>query len=151
MSRTLFLAAAVLVLAGCGASDGDAAGEPAPKSSTAGAVSPSAASEAPTQSAENAIKAAAKAYSDAFLTGNGVDAYALLSERCKARNPGADFSNMVSLAATTYGEALPFDTFAADINGEQARVTYTYAASPDINQTDEPWVLEGGAWREDDC
>ena len=53
-------------------------------------------------------------------------------------------------AVQAFGDALPFKSYDAELNGNQARVTYTYTVAS-INQEQEPWVLEDGAWREDDC
>lgn len=100
--------------------------------------------------AEADIRAAAQSYSDAFLTGDSEAAFDLLSERCQERHGEAGFTAIVELAATQYGVALPFDTFAAEVNDDQARATYTFPDAS-INQDSEPWVMEGGEWKEDDC
>jgi hypothetical protein len=97
-----------------------------------------------------AIKEAAQAYSDAFLTGDGDAAYALLSARCQERRTAGEFGAVVSMAAEQYGEALEFKTFDAEMNDAQARVTYTFEVAA-INQADEPWVNEDGGWKNDDC
>jgi hypothetical protein len=162
MNRVLCLVAAVVMLGGCSSADSDEDSRPAASPSvdvtpssaaaeTETTESSAPATPAPTTNPEDAIRNVAQAYSDAFLTGDGKGAYSLLSERCQARNAEADFVAEVASAGEIYGQALAFETFAADVNGEQARVTYTYADSPEINQTDEPWVLEGGSWHEDDC
>lgn len=91
-----------------------------------------------------------QAYSDAFLMGDGAAAYALLSARCQERNTEAEFTSIVDRAGEQYGDPLPFKSFDAEISGDLARATYTYAVA-EINQDAEPWVREGGEWREDDC
>lgn len=98
----------------------------------------------------DAIRKAATTYSDAFLSGDADAAYGALSARCKDRIGEVEFTSVVQAAKDTYGSALKFKTFEAEVNGRQARVTYTYAISA-INQTDEPWVKEDGRWRQDDC
>ncbi|WP_028637721.1 hypothetical protein [Nocardioides sp. URHA0032] len=97
-----------------------------------------------------AIREAAQAYSDAYLTGDADAAYGLLSQRCQDRTPADQFASVVQTAKAQYGSALDFKSFDADVNGEQARVTYTYDTAA-INQDQEPWVKESGEWREDDC
>lgn len=97
-----------------------------------------------------AIREAAQAYSDAYLTGDADAAYGLLSQRCQDRMPADQFGAVVQAAKAQYGSALDFKSFDADVNGDQARVTYTYDTAA-INQDQEPWVKESGEWREDDC
>jgi hypothetical protein len=92
-----------------------------------------------------------QAYSDAYLTGEPVKAYAILSQRCHERLTLSYFTGIVTAASDQYGTALPVASFDAQISGDLARATYTYQAAPELNQDAEPWVREGGAWREDDC
>lgn len=97
-----------------------------------------------------ALQQAAQDYSDAYLTGDAEAGYLLLSDRCKERMSESEFSTLVEAAASIYGSAIEFKSFSADVNDEQARVTYTFPDNPEIDQEDEPWVDEGG-WRQDDC
>ena len=154
MRRYLSGAIAVLFLTGCGgAAGGDAVATGSPS-----AMSPSTTStkmtSIPTNTAntsdEAALRTAVQAYSDAFLTGNGKQAYLLLSTRCQERNSLAEFTAMTAQAKALYGDPLPMKSYEAQISGDMARVTYTYAISG-INQTREPWVRESGNWHEDDC
>jgi hypothetical protein len=47
--------------------------------------------------------------------------------------------------------AFPISSFTVDsINGTQATVSYTYAVAT-LDQSDQPWVLESGGWRYDNC
>lgn len=117
---------------------------PAPSTTTPAATSPA----APTD--DGALRGAVQSYSDAFLTGDADTAYAQLTERCRARTDEAQFASIVEQAADLYGSALAFETYEADVNGDQARVTYTYAVAA-INQQQEPWAREAGVWHNDDC
>ena len=157
MRRYLTGAAVVLLLTGCGGAGGVNAGT----TDTASAVSRSTTATSTTSSpsstpssasapAEAALRAAVQAYSDAFLSGNAKHAYALLSTRCQERSTLAAFTAMIDQAKALYGNPLPMTSFKAQISGDLARVTYTYAVSA-INQTREPWVRESGDWHEDDC
>jgi hypothetical protein len=126
-----------VLMAGCG---GDGDDEPS-----------GAASEADlTGKGEAALRASVQAFSDAFLTGEGADAHALLTARCKEALPETGFSAVVTEAGDLYGEALEFTSYEAKIHGTKAKATYTYENS-DLNQKDEPWVLEGDRWLQDDC
>ena len=154
MRRYLSGAIAVLVVTGCGgATGGDAGATGTPSASSPGTTSTkmtSGPTNTATTSDEAALRAAVQAYSDAFLTGNGKQAYALLSTRCQERNALAEFTAMTDQAKVLYGNPLPMKSYTAQISGDMARVTYTYAISG-INQTREPWVRESGNWHEDDC
>lgn len=132
----------LLALTACSSHDSKPVAHPAP---TQVAATPSA-----TPDPTAALRSAVQAYSDAYLTGHGRAAYALLSARCQKRMTPEEFGTIVSQAGDLYGSALPMTSFKADVAGGMARVTYTYQASA-INQDAEPWVLEGGKWHEDDC
>lgn len=138
--------AAMLLIAGCGAEDAEPKAEPSPSSSPS---APPTAPE-PTVDEQAVLKKAVQKYSDAFLAGRGTEAYDLLSARCQKRMGKSEFLDIVTQAKATYGSALAIKTFDATISGDLARVTYTYDV-PAINQDAEPWVREGGQWREDDC
>ena len=91
-----------------------------------------------------------KAHSDAYLTGDADTAYAILSRRCRARLDLPQFASITKSAADEYGKALKIQSFTAEVNGDLARVTYTYRVSA-INQVYEPWSLENGQWHNEDC
>ncbi|MFD4642471.1 nuclear transport factor 2 family protein [Lentzea sp. NPDC058436] len=97
-----------------------------------------------------ALEQQVRAYSTAFLAGDGDAAYDLLSQRCKERNTRPNFVTLVQQAGTTYGpqemRSLKVDQAAGDL----ARVTYTYDRA-ELDQRGEPWVRESGVWRIDDC
>ncbi|SNQ51683.1 conserved hypothetical protein [Frankia canadensis] len=138
------LPASAILISGCGSSAGESA---APAAGGAGA---SAASVSEGGASQPALEAAVRAYSDAYLTGQGSAAYGLLSERCQQRINQAEFTGLTQAARVQYGSqpiaALTVDSLA----GTLARVTYTYPTSA-INQQSEPWVFEKGTWRQDDC
>jgi len=91
-----------------------------------------------------------QAYSDAYLSGKGKAAYALLSNRCKKMDTLEGFASLVDQAKTLYGNPLPMTSFKAHIADGMARVTYTYTITA-INQTDQPWTLEATGWHNDNC
>lgn len=91
-----------------------------------------------------------RAYSRAYLSGDGRGARALLSKRCKSRISAAAMNAATARAKQTYGN-LPLTSFTVNaLAGDLARVTYTFAV-PALTQDSEPWVREGGSWHEDDC
>jgi len=147
----LAAAAVVLALAGCGtASTPTAAGTSKPATSTPAAGPATMSAEPTAPQAEAALRAAVQAYSDAHLSGNGKAAYALLSARCQKMDTLEGFSALADQAKNLYGNPVPMTSFKAHIAGGMARVTYTYMIKA-INQTDQPWTLESGGWRDDNC
>lgn len=116
-------------------------------------TSPSSAAATPTPTStgeDEALRVAVQTYSDAFLDGDPVEAYEVFSARCKAEVSLSFFTGIVTAAKMTYGSALPIQTYEAQVDGDLARVTYTYDV-PALNQSAEPWVREDGVWRQDDC
>lgn len=107
------------------------------------------ASPASANSDERALKRAVHAYSKAFLSGRGADAYGMISGRCKARIDRAQFMRAADMAGDLYGP-LPIETLRVDIDGRSARATYTYAVRP-LNQRNEPWLKVSGTWRMNEC
>lgn len=139
----------VLLLAGCAGGDDGANDSDATVESSTSIASVAASAQAGNEGVEE-LRANVQAYSDAFLTGDGEGAYALLSKRCQDRNGQEEFASMVVSAGELYGSALAFTSFDAQVSGDLARVSYTYDVAS-INQDAEPWVREGGIWHEDDC
>jgi hypothetical protein len=62
-----------------------------------------------------------------------------------------EFSALVDQAKNLYGNPMPMTSFKAHIAGGMARVTYTYMITATNNQADQPWTLEAGGWRDDNC
>ena len=146
ISTSAIALASLLTLAGCGEgaqSDGAAPDGTPSASSSPSPVTP----ETPDPTDE--LKQAVQAYSDAFLTGD-VKAYDLFSERCQDRTNKNEFIGILAAAKSAYGSALPLKSIDADVSGDLARVSYTYPIEA-INQDSEPWVREGGTWKQDDC
>ncbi len=138
------LSAATIFLSGCASSSGDLT------SGTRAADGTPATSAGGSEASQPALETAVRAYSDAYLSGQGSAAYGLLSQRCQQRFSQADITGLTQAAKAQYGvqpiQNLTVDTLA----GTLARVTYTYSTGA-INQQSEPWVFEGGAWHQDDC
>ena len=107
-------------------------------------------SSAPDATAE--LEAAVEAYSDAFFAGEALGAYDLLSDRCRSTIPQDEYVANVVAFAGLIGDARPEMTIleVTSIEGERATVTYDYDRG-DYGQSDQPWVLEPGGWRYDDC
>jgi len=101
-------------------------------------------------SAGKALKAAVYAYSDAYVGDEADAAYALLSQRCQDTVARAALRSEINGAAPQLrGQSIK--TFKIDsLNGNTATVTYTYSDAS-INQTEQRWVFESGAWRYDGC
>jgi hypothetical protein len=139
----------LLLLAACAGGE-TAATEAAPASgsSSAPATSASTGSSEPVKADE--LRGAVQGYSDGFLGSEPVEAYDYFSARCKEKVSLSYFTGIVIAAKSTYGSALPITSYDAQVDGDLARVTYTYEV-PALNQEAEPWVREGGQWKTDDC
>jgi hypothetical protein len=146
--RTASALLMLILLSGCSGSDQPAASEPAATVATTGAPAPS---PTPTDTAapKDDLKTAIAAYSAAYLTGDGAGAYGLLSQRCQEVLPLSEFDGLTEQARDLYGD-VKIESVDVEVDGNQATATYTYAVSA-INQTDEPWVIEGTRWKNDDC
>ncbi|MCW2763512.1 MAG: hypothetical protein JWR85_3713 [Marmoricola sp.] len=151
---------ALFLLAGCGAADEGSASETSPSSSadvsptTEAAPTTAEIAETSTESSapagDEALRAAVQGYSDAFLGGDPTVAYDYFSARCRQQVSLSYFTGIVMAAGQVYGSVLPITSYQAQVAGDMARVSYTYDVAA-LNQTDEPWSREDGAWKQDDC
>jgi len=96
------------------------------------------------------IESAVRAYSDAYLRGNADEVHARMSSRCRERTALDDLRPIVAAAREQYGNAKMTSFEVVQQSEGLARVTYGYDLST-INQTEEPWTLQDGEWRNDDC
>ena len=96
------------------------------------------------------LERSVRAYSEAYLGGDAEAAHALLSERCQERLTLDAFRPSVAGGRAAYGEAKMTSLSVDELSGNLARVTYRYDVAA-IDQEREPWVREGGGWRQDDC
>ena len=96
------------------------------------------------------LKDAVTTYSNAYLGGDGASAFNLLSSRCQLSIGMQQISAQATAAHSVYG-VLPISTINVDSeSGSRATVSYTYAVTT-LNQSHQPWVLQGGSWRYDNC
>ncbi|CAB4721432.1 MAG: hypothetical protein F2667_10480 [Actinobacteria bacterium] len=146
LSRISLTAAALAVLvaglaSGC-AKENDEPSEPSP--------APAPAVSSPAATSDPALRLAAQGYLDALLGGDAATAYAMLTRRCQDHYPEESFATIVAGAAQVYGTPLPFLTYADEVTGRTALITYTVEESV-LDQVDQPWAYEQGSWHSDDC
>lgn len=143
-TRSAVVFAIGILMAGCGSSDNGTADTPAePNGATATVVTPAGADQP-------GLEAAVRAYSQAYLAGQGSVAHGLLSQRCQERISTEQMAALAQAAQVQYG-AQDISTLTVDaLAGTLARVSYAYT-DPAINQREEPWVFANGAWHQDDC
>jgi len=153
MHRLLVTAAGIVstsLLVSCSGGSGESKASDDPSASPSVTVT---SSEAPTTKPAvdpmTAVEKVVTKYTHAFLTGDGATAYGLLSDRCQAAMPLSEFAAVTEQARDTYGD-VKIDSLDVRVDGRKARATYTFPV-PAINQKDEPWVVEDGKWRNDDC
>ncbi len=131
----------LLLVAGCGGGDKASAPvaspTPAPSVATAGAPG------------EAELVAAVRAYGEACLEGRARAAWRLLSSDVQDRMTFAQYRAVVAAIAAQYGDAKLVSVKVVALDGDMARVTYRFT-DPAVDQTDEPWRVEDGAWRYDD-
>lgn len=91
---------------------------------------------------------AVRSYSAAYLSGQGEKAAGMLSQRC---DPAlhAQVVAAASEAPALYGTA-KLVSVEPTVNGDHATVTYRFD-QPAIDQENQRWVWESGAWRYDQC
>ncbi|MFJ1865531.1 hypothetical protein ACIOD1_12950 [Streptomyces sp. NPDC088097] len=147
---TALAAAGTLALTGCSSSDTPADSGPPASWVRESGTSPATAQPSADPGRAN-LEKTVRAYSAAYFKPDGKTAYATLSKRCQAKAGDAElFAGLVNSAAKTYGrqeiQTLTIDQLAGDL----ARVSYTYSV-PVLNQSQQPWAREGGAWKYDGC
>jgi hypothetical protein len=151
MRHTTTVAAAVLLLTLTACStEADA-----PPASSSPKASAPAATEKPADKPaaddeEAALEKAVRAYSAAYFATDAAKAHSLMSKRCRDEAPIELYRPMVEATVATYGKH-EIKTVAVDqLSGDMARVTYTYPV-PTLTMKQQPWVREGGQWRNDHC
>jgi hypothetical protein len=145
--KAILPALALIALTACsGNDDTSAAKETVTVTHTQHSPQLPASSEAPVTPSPRAY---VKAYSDAFLTGQGVQAYDYLTDRCKNAIGLQQFLDLTTQAQAQYG-LLPWLDYSERVNGDEALVTYTYTKS-ELNQTAQKWVWDGSKWRYNAC
>ena len=112
-------------------------------------TTPPPANDSKAASPNAALESAVRSYSGFYTGGNGPAAYALVSARCQKLYSEPVFSAVVQKVHQSYGTA-PIATLSVLVNGDSGFATYTYAKSG-LNQNRQPWVLESGSWKNDDC
>lgn len=99
---------------------------------------------------QEALVEAVETYSVAYTGGDAETAYGMLSSRCRDRVGEGEFTSAVTAAGGMYGETEPTSVEVGQLDGGMARVSYTFEQS-ELDQQSEPWVVEDGSWRVDDC
>jgi type IV pilus biogenesis protein CpaD/CtpE len=153
---TLATAAVLLTLAGCSSSNDDAAptssGTPAPSApATSSQPTQPAPSTQPTTGDTAALEQAVAEYTDAYFAGKASTAHHMLSERCRGKINELLYGTVVKQAAKNYGPDHPATGIKAEVSGDMARVSYKIKGLPKLDQAQQPWVREGGAWKYDAC
>ena len=60
------------------------------------------------------------------------------------------YSAVITTTAAAYGHQTITTLHVDQLSGDMGRVTYTYTV-PKLNQVQQPWTREGGAWHYDAC
>lgn len=114
------------------------------------AATPSAAAPAPVAAPPPpSVEDAVRSYSGAFLSGQGDKAAGMLSTRCDTPALRSQIIQASKSAPALYGQAR-LVSITPIVDGDRATVTYRFD-QPAIDQENQPWTLEAGAWRYDKC
>jgi hypothetical protein len=97
----------------------------------------------------DALEQAVRSYSAAFLSRQGEKAAGMLSARCSTPALHAQIVQASAAAPALYGQAR-LVAVQPTIDGDHAKVTYRFD-QPAIDQENQPWAWENGAWRYDQC
>lgn len=92
------------------------------------------------------LRSAVESYSRAVISGDPDAAVNLLSTNCASvevvEAPGAGETDASTAALAFYD---------AEIDGEEASVSYRYEDPMEMNVEEERWVKEDGEWKWDNC
>lgn len=100
-------------------------------------------------SPQPSVEDAVRSYSAAFLSGQGEKAAGLLSARCDTPTLREQIIQASKAAPVLYGQA-KLVSVSPTVDGNRATVTYRFD-QPAIDQENQPWVYESGAWHYDKC
>ncbi|WP_122818874.1 hypothetical protein [Nocardioides pantholopis] len=123
---------------------------PSEPTAPSGTPAPSPPAPAETPASDPALRVAAQAYADAFLTGDAPAAFDLLSERCKDTVDMVAFGDEAIAAGQKYGSPQPISSYDAKVAGESATLTYRFTGNAPAHRR-QPWVREQGFWHLDEC
>ncbi|MFC8987871.1 hypothetical protein [Streptomyces sp. NPDC057115] len=153
-ATTITLAAALLLTAtACTADDepsGSGPSTPAPATTSAPPSSPAEPSGG-TGDGANAVEKAVQDYTRAYFAGEASTAHGMLSERCRKEINPLLFGETVRQASKEHGPDHPATDVRAEVSGDLARVSYKVKGLPSLDQAQQPWAREGGAWKYDAC
>jgi hypothetical protein len=99
---------------------------------------------------EGTAEDAARAYAGSFIAGDADTAYGMLSRRCRDTIGRDAFEVAVAAVALEFSTARLEEVTVTVTDDDAARVTSSFD-QPALDQVGEPWLLEDGAWRNDDC
>jgi hypothetical protein len=150
-TTTVLTAAALLALTACSSSDDKPAAEPPIATAPATSAPPSQPAASPSTGDTADLEQAVRDYTDAYFAGEASTAHRMLSERCRKEINPLVYGEMLRQAKKDYGPDHPATDVQAEVSGDMARVTYKVKGLPMLDQTQQPWAREGGAWKYDAC
>ncbi|MGY3790845.1 hypothetical protein [Streptomyces antibioticus] len=135
VTTTLLLVA----LTACSSSDG---GTPADSEPTI---------SVPAEHQGDDLEAAVAVYTASYFAGDADTAYGMLSARCAEETTKDAYTAVVKQAAADHGADHPLTDLRAEVSGTTGHATYKVTGLPEFDKKAQPWTLEDGAWKYDDC
>jgi hypothetical protein len=142
-SRTWVVAVGLVATVAVSCSQGGADAEPA------GAPDLGTIAEVDTHPMASTLEPTVRAYNVALFGGDAPAVFTARSLRCRRFEPLERLQVTVEKATATWG-GVAMVHYEEDFVAGVGRPTYEMA-DPSLNQRRERWIVEEGAWRNDDC
>ncbi len=139
VATTTLLLTSLAALTACSSSDG---GTPADSEPTI---------SVPAEHQGDDLEAAVAVYTASYFAGDADTAYGMLSARCAEETTKDAYPAVVKRAAADHGADHPLTDLRAEVSGTTGHATYKVTGLPEFDKKAQPWTLEDGAWKYDDC
>lgn len=101
---------------------------------------------------EDTIRGQVDTFVETIFSGRGGEAYTLMSDRCKAKDPKSTYvKNSALIKKTLVGDDVKAnDVKVTTVDESTANVTYTLDI-PQASKAKQRWIKESGKWHLDSC
>ncbi|TXL62928.1 hypothetical protein [Aeromicrobium terrae] len=100
---------------------------------------------------EGQIRKQVDVFVETIFGGRGGEAYELMSNRCRAKDPKSTYvRNSKLIHQNLVGDEVEPQDVKISVESDRARVTYTLDI-PQISDAKQRWIKESGEWHLDSC